>query len=669
MPRDIPVGNGKLLVNFDAHYRIRDIYYPHVGQENHTNGHVFRFGVWVDGRLSWVEDGSWQINKRYMDNTLVTDVELINSSLELKLVCNDTVDFHEDVYLRKMIVFNLASRERDIRFFLHHDFHIYGNSIGDTAVHDPVSMTLIHYKSKRYFLIGSCSGLLCGLQEYSTGKKESGKAEGTFKDAEDGRLSCNPIEQGSVDSTIGIHVRLAASASEELHYWIAAGKSKEDVLKLNRIVLAKGPGMLIKRTADYWRFWLKKEKISFCGLPDNIIEQYKRSLLIVRTQIDYDGAIIAANDTDILQFAKDTYSYMWPRDGALVAYALDLAGYPEITKKFFQFCADVIEKDGYLLHKYNPDKSPASSWHPWEKDGKRQLPIQEDETALVIWSLWKHFEIYRDIEFIKPLYKNLIKNSADFLVRYRDKNTGLPLPSYDLWEERHGVLTYTVSAVYAGLVAAANFTEGFGDYDRAGNYRQVAAEMKAGMEKYLYSHEHNRFVRMVNFNNAEVDVDLNIDSSMYAVFAFDVFPVDDPKVISTMNAIRDNLWCKTEVGGLARYQNDYYYQVSKDVDNVPGNPWFICTLWLAEYEIARAKSLEELDKSLEIMLWVVERALPSGVLAEQVDPYTNMPLSVSPLTWSHATFVMMVLKYLNKRESLDKCPCCGGSRSICREHC
>ena len=46
MPRDIPVGNGQMLVTFDQHYQIRDIYYPHVGQENHTGGSPCRFGVW-----------------------------------------------------------------------------------------------------------------------------------------------------------------------------------------------------------------------------------------------------------------------------------------------------------------------------------------------------------------------------------------------------------------------------------------------------------------------------------------------------------------------------------------------------------------------------------------------------------------------------------------------
>jgi GH15 family glucan-1,4-alpha-glucosidase len=43
--------------------------------------------------------------------------------------------------------------------------------------------------------------------------------------------------------------------------------------------------------------------------------------------------------------------------------------------------------------------------------------------------------------------------------------------------------------------------------------------------------------------------------------------------------------------------------------------------------------------------------LPSGVLAEQVHPVTYRPLSVSPLTWSHAAFVTTILEYVEKRGS------------------
>ncbi|MCA1481817.1 glycoside hydrolase family 15 protein, partial [Bradyrhizobium sp. NBAIM08] len=126
---------------------------------------------------------------------------------------------------------------------------------------------------------------------------------------------------------------------------------------------------------------MNKEELDFNDVPADLIDLYKRSLLTVRTQIDDSGAIIAANDSDIRQFSFDTYSYMWPRDGALVAYALDRAGYDELTRNFFNFCNRVITPEGYFLHKYNADGTLASSWHSWMVDNQPRLPIQEDETA------------------------------------------------------------------------------------------------------------------------------------------------------------------------------------------------------------------------------------------------------------------------------------------------
>ena len=123
-------------------------------------------------------------------------------------------------------------------------------------------------------------------------------------------------------------------------------------------------------------------------------------------------------------------------------------------------------------------------------------------------------------------------------------------------------------------------------------------------------------------------------------------------VVSTMEQIEERLWCKTDIGGVARYENDYYHQVSQDIGAVPGNPWIICTLWLAEWYIAKAKTLSDLTRALDILEWVRKHTLESGVLAEQIHPYNGDPISVSPLTWSHATVVMTVREYLAKLDKL-----------------
>lgn len=660
MARDIPIGNGNLLIAFDCDYLLREFYFPHVGQENHTLGHPFRFGVWVSGQFSWIPQG-WRITRDYIDDSLVTQVELVHDALKIRIRANDLVDFHENIYLKKLTIENLSQEKKEIRLFFGQDFHIYGTDIGDTAVYRPENNALLHYKGDRYFLINIRANKKYGIDYFAIGNKEIGALEGTWKDAEDGVLSGNTVAQGSIDSVTGIHLQLEPGAQESCFYWICAGKTWEEVRKLDEIVKKKTPEVIFKRTFDYWQLWIDKEHLNFTLFPEKVREKisrlYKRSLMVCRTQIDNGGGIIAANDSEAVKFNHDTYSYMWPRDASLIAYALDLAGYFGVTRNFFNFCAKIFERDGYFLHKYNPTGSIASSWHPWMKDKKSQLPIQEDETALMIWALWQHFTNYKDVEFVTPLYKPLIKKGADFMLNYRDKKTGLPLPSYDLWEERQGVLTFTVSAVYGGLLAAAHFTEVFGEKDLAEEYRVEAAVIRQAMDKYLYLEKEKRFARMVNFNkDGTMEIDSAIDASLYAIFAFGAYSPDDEKVKNTMQQIREKLWCKTSVGGLARYENDSYYRQSLDV---PGNPWFVTTLWLAQYYIAIAKKTEDLNKALEIFEWVADHALPSGVLAEQVDPHTNQPLSVSPLTWSHGAFIAAVQEYFNKLLELERCPACG----------
>src|SRR5215470_8229849 len=118
--RDIPVGNGNLLVNFDDKYQIRDVYFPHVGQENHTEGLPSRFGVWVDGQFSWINEDGWERRLGYLPDTLATDVSLVNKSLGIQIASNDTVASHDNVFLRKVRIDNLIDSSRTVRVFFHH---------------------------------------------------------------------------------------------------------------------------------------------------------------------------------------------------------------------------------------------------------------------------------------------------------------------------------------------------------------------------------------------------------------------------------------------------------------------------------------------------------------------------------------------------------------------
>ncbi len=642
--RDIPVGNGSLLVTFDDKYQIRDVYFPHVGQENHSEGFPFRFGVWADGEFSWIFEDDWERRLCYLSETLVTDVKLTNENLGIEIVCNDTVASHENIFLRRVRVSNLRDEQREIRVFLHHDFRIYENKFGDTAFYDPESLALIHYKKHRYFLINTEPH----FDIFSTGRKAFRDQEGTWRDAEDGILSGGAITEGSVDSTIQLNFRLEAQATYEFFYWIAAATSHNEICRLNQHILEQKPQQYLDYTENYWRVWVNKNEQNFADLSPEIVKLYKRSLLIIRTQTDADGAILAANDSDVTERATDHYSYLWTRDGAFVANALDLAGYPSMTRNFYYLCRKIVHDNGYFLQKYNADGTVASGWHAaWDVFGKKQLvPIQEDETALVLWALWSHYDQYRDIEFVHRLYRNLIVRCADFMVAFRHAETNLPAPSWNLWEDRRGIHTFTCASVVGGLRAAANFARLFGESERALVYETAADEITAAMHEHLYSRELGRFLRALQFHgDGFYEADTTVDASLFGTFYFGAFKAESEFVKNTMRAIEEKLWIDTKIGGIARFENDNYMRVSNDS---PSNAWFICTLWLADYRIALAKSEEDLKGALEILEWTTKNALPSGVLAEQVHPFDGSPVSVSPLTWSHSTFVATVANYLRK---------------------
>ena len=655
MPRDLPLGNGDFLVNFDSQYQLRDIYYPQVGLENHTTGNPSRFGVWADGAFAWTGDEGWERDIRFAHETLVSEVTLGHARLQLRLRCRDAVDFDRNLYLKEVTVEDAAGKDRDVRLFQHFDAYLWGNDIGDSAFYDPRTRAIIHYKGRRYFLLTGVNAKgESGLASFAIGVKDAVGREGTWRDAEDGDLSRNLVAQGSIDSVGMLGLRVPAGGLAAATFVIAAGQTYDEVRDLDKLVRERGIGSFLSRTTDYWNLWANKDETIADHLPDPICHLNKQSMLIIRTQVDNRGAIIAANDSDVFRFNRDTYSYLWPRDGALVATALDLAGYGEVTRRFFYLCGELMTRDGYLLHKYNPDGSVGSSWHAWSTpDGRLELPIQEDETGLPIWALWQHYDRDRDIEFVRPLYRKLVRTGADFMSSYREPRTRLPAPSFDLWEERRGIHAFTTAAVWAGLSAARDFAAAFGQHDLSKRYGTAAEEIRTAALAHLYDADRGRFVRTVSvLADGTIAKDATLDMSIAGIFLFGMLPADDPRVISTMQALEERLWVKTAIGGFARYENDSYFQQSQDIASVPGNPWFVATLWVAEHHIACAKTLDDLDRPRQLLEWCASKANASGVLAEQVHPLSGDPLSVSPLTWSHAAYVTAVQHYARRATAL-----------------
>lgn len=652
MARSLVLSNGNMMVCLDEWGQVRDFYFPHIGLENHVGEKLqHRVGVFADGAMHWLSSGEFTITNLYVRETLVSTVRAEHKTLGIVLHLSDVVYNEHDIFVRQVRVENTRTEERTVKLFFNQQFHISENKHGDTAYYSQDLHAVIHYKGRRVFLASARSddGY---FTDYSIGLLGLDGREGTWRDAEDGVLSKNAIEHDTVDSVIGIDLKLPAGGTKTMSYWLAAAKTYRVVEKMHRDIISRGPDHLHRTTGDFWTAWVNRRDLSTCGLEHELVDLYKRSLLVMRAHADNKGAVIASGDSSLLQNHHDTYCYCWPRDGGFIALAFLRAGHTRSDAAFHQFCADVLTDEGYLLHKYRADRSLGSSWHPWVHEGRAQPPIQEDETAITLISLSAHYKETRDIELIEQLYNPYIRKIADFLTRYRDKKTGLPLPSFDLWEEQLGTFTYTASITYAALNAAAEFARILGKEVAQRRWASAADEVKGGILSTLV-HEDGRVMKSLRYERMNPEPDYTVDaSSFYGLFLGGVLPARDHRLEKIYERVKEKLTIQTAVGGVARYEGDNYFRAATDTT---GNPWVITTLWLAEYEIARATTALELVPALERLRWARKRASPSGLLSEQYNPHTGTPVSVTPLVWSHAQYVLTFHAYLDKLEALGLC--------------
>lgn len=650
MPRTLILGNGNMLIGYDWQGQVRDLYFPFVGLENQTGGQLtHKIGIWTEGNFRWFDHPSWQFTLSYKPETLSSFIVGKNQELGVELEMVDVVYNEKNIYIREIKVKNTTDRPRLIKIFFNQQFMLYDSYRRDTAFYDPKANVMIHYKGRRVALINAQVDAK-GFDDYCTGLLAIEGKEGTWKDAEDGYLTKNPIEHGPVDSVIGLSLNLDPGKSKTVYYWICFSKLMEEAYQYNDYVLEKQPGYLIHTTQNFWLAWTNRQNIDFADLPKGVVDLFKRSLLIIRAHSDNDGGIIASCDSDMLQYGRDTYSYVWPRDGSFSAIALDKSGDHEIARRFFKFSAEVARPEGYLMHKYRPDKALGSSWHSWvNKDGVTQLPIQEDETALVIYALWEHYLVTKDLEFVEGIY-SFIKKAAEFMCEYRYEKSGLPKGSFDLWEEKSGTSTFTSSTVYAALMAASKFADLLGKNQSAKHYREAAAEVKEGILKYLYDEKEGYFYRMLFLDSEVPGVEKTVDiSSVYGVFRFGILDPDDPRLTRAISYTMHHLGLTTPIGGMARYEGDNYYRTR---DGYPGNPWFIGTLWLAQYYLTQVKTPDDFGIVKKLLQWCVDHAMPTGILSEQLNPDNGYQISAAPLTWSHSEFVITVLDYLHKLKTL-----------------
>lgn len=629
MSRPVILSNGSLLVGLNSFGLVHDFYYPYVGQENHCAAKNLRHrvGVWVDGRTSWLDDGSWETKVTYHDNVLLSRIKSFSKSLSIAIEFDDFVDSSLNAFMRNLHVINHGDNEREIKLYFHQVFVISDSYASDTVQYLPKDDAVLHYKGHRSFVVSAAHQDGRPFDEYSCGLFGVEGHEGTYKDAEDGHLSGNPVEHGRVDSVIGLNFTIKPHSSARATYWIAAAKGLREARHTHGLIKKYGVLHYLLQTTLYWRHWSKPVTQLGAKLPTEYQVPFVRAAQIVKSHQDKHGAVMASCDTTMLNNERDSYSYCWPRDGAYAVWPLIRLGFTHEPLSFFSFCRRVMSDDGYLMHKYLADGTVGSSWHPYIHDGHSIAPIQEDETAIVLFLFGQYYALHADRDLLDAYYPTMIKPMANFLASYIDEETGLPKPSYDLWEEQFITSTYTTAVTHAALIEAAQLADELHDTETAVRWRTAAEDIQRAAERYLYDYDRELFYKGIHWVGGQLAPDETQDaSSFFGAFMFGLFDVDSPHMKKAYATLIKTL----EQDGLAlpRYERDMYHL--KHEGALP-NPWFITSLWHAQYLL----ECDNKEKADEILAWVCAHALESGALSEQVHP-DGSQTSVAPLTWSHA---------------------------------
>lgn len=644
MARPIVLSNGELHVGLNKFGVVHDLYYPYVGFENHASGAGLRHkvGVFVDGKISWTDDGDWTFSFRYPHMALIGTTIARNESIGIVLEFDDTVDAEMSVFIRNIHVINTTDQARTVRLFMHQAFVIGdGRSNTDTAQYLPDTHAILHYRGRRAFVVSGKTDTGT-FDQYSIGLFGIEGHEGSYKDAEDGELSGNPVDHGRVDSIIRYTLPIEPHSSSRAFYWLAAGTSPREALFIHKQVNEHGVHGRMRVTAKWWQEWLRPAANVAKKLPEQHRELFIESMMIIKSQIDKRGAVIASTDSTMLNYSRDAYAYCWPRDGAATIWPLIRLGYYQEAYRFFEFCQRGMHPNGYLHHKYRADGALGSSWHPYVHGDTIAPPIQEDETSLTVFVFVQFYQLSKDSSLIKDFYHSMIKPMANFMAEYVDPVSGLPKASYDLWEQNFATSTYTTAVTYAGLIAAADLAAVAGDQDSAVQWRTAAEDMQQAAHKHLFNKQRGVFYRSVSVKDGQVHYDDVLDvSAVYSSYMFGLFATDSPEMQAALKTVTDTFNISDQQPGVPRHEDDSY---RRSGDSVDGNWWLITTLWRAQQLVEAGDT----DAGLHALDWVAAKALSSGMLAEQVDPANNELVAPAPLTWSHAEYVSTLIDYLGK---------------------
>jgi len=622
---DAIIGNETMVASFTKKGELLRIFYPSKDYRQLVD--FIHTGVKInDSSMIYLHnDINNEYKQYYTENTNILNTEIINTYFELKITQTDFVPINKNIIIKKYVFQNNNTIELNI------DFLIYSKLISD--INNQVSgyykeNSLIQYMHDYTFGIFSKQNVL------------SYQINGNSENISSGIISGKDYIGMSSDSSISYNIGVlkpGETKTLEIYLYLKENQSKNGMERLeNSIENIKkiDTKKEYEDTKKYWKRYFREHNAINLAEPTNILEEnmkkiYQRTILLFPLLVNTKtGGISAGVEVDENSTRCGRYSYCWTRDAIFITTAMDLLKMEKETEKFYlNFCRNTQSKNGMWEQRFYTDGNLAPSWG-----------YQIDETASVIYGVYKHYEHTKNLEFLENSF-HMCEKATEFLIKYIDdilNGTNKFKPSYDLWEENEGIHTYSLSSIYSAFQCMLQMFELVKPSYEANRLKlekinkqslilqQKIRETKEYILKNLYNSDKKSFVR-----NKDNKIDISI---LGLSTPFELFSPKEKKIQNTVERL--NLSIRTYTGGYLRYEGDKY---------IGGNPWVIANLWLANYYIDAG----EKKKAKECLEFVITTCTEHGFLAEQIDNSTMKAAWVIGLGWSHALFIIVLNKLMN----------------------
>ncbi len=628
------VGNSKMLGCLTDRGELIRLYWPHIDFEQHVDR--LKCGIFIEGINSgtlWLDEGTWKSSQVYVDNTNIALTTYSIDNLEVSVDQYDYVLPEREVLVRKYVVHNRSNFERRLCMVAHGMF-ISTQPDPRGTLFDFDTDSMIFYKNAAYFAMTANREIeyfQIGNNSFEAASHMNLKGTDNIGMMNDGAFS-TALETVRAGTDAVITIYICASP--------ALNKSKETAREIKNT----DADQIYGEVKAYWLDFLKGSTKAGTG-NKKIDDLYNRTVLYFKLMSDREtGGLLASPEVDEGNTRCGRYAYCWGRDAAFITGAMDKCGLTGAVDKFYQWAVNAQDNNGVWHQRYHLDGNLAPSWG-----------IQIDETGTIVWGMLQHFKITKNIHFLEYVWGS-VKLAACYMLDNLDEN-GLPMPSFDLWEERYGEHTYSASAVYGGIMAAVEISSILNKREHIVNKWQEKAEgIKDAILRELWNDEKGCFLRSIktklnpwgdeysshktvikyNSKGYYKDVtleDATVDVSLLGVsIPFGVLDIEDPNVESTARSIEKFL--KTGKTGLVmRYEHDNY---------MGGNPWLLASLWVSLYHIKKGNY----DEAMDYFNKVASCTTGMGLLPEQADKDTGNPVWIYGLTWSHAMFILVLFELI-----------------------